>query len=71
MPERRYRRGDRVRFDMGGYIYGVIKEDRGNLGVNGRRLYLIEFPPETRPPFTEIELPADDFELVEPVVAAK
>jgi hypothetical protein len=37
--------GDRVRFDWPSYqVWGTIIEDRGPLGVNGRRLYVVSIP---------------------------
>src|SRR4051812_3202404 len=39
----RYQIGDRVRFPFGqGKLDGVVVEDRGNLGVGGRRLLLVD-----------------------------
>lgn len=66
MPETRFRKGDVVRFQFGvRTVQGPIKEDRGPIGIKGRRLYLIEFPIDpTTPTFAEIELPAEDLELV-------
>jgi hypothetical protein len=58
--------GDRVRFLFGTQkVTGTVKEDRGPIGVKGRRLYLVHVVME--PPSTEIvriELPAEDLELV-------
>jgi hypothetical protein len=42
--EHEYVVGDRVRIDWGGYpIEGVVVEDRGNLGVGGRRILRVRF----------------------------
>ncbi len=72
MAERRHRRGERVRFFIGTHsILGTIQEDRGTLGVRGERIYRIVFPPDVHPPFTEVELSADEFEPAEPTAAAK
>jgi hypothetical protein len=61
MSERRFRKGDVVEFDHGFYhVQGVVKEDRGPIGIGGRRLYLIEY---RRGPNSEsvheTELPAE------------
>lgn len=56
--------GDKVRFQFGvRRITGEVIEDRGNLGVGGRRLLRIRFP-ITRSEDHEIELPEADVELV-------
>lgn len=73
MSERRFKRGDLVRFKAGTRIVqGTVKEDRGPIGLKGRRLYLIDFGP---PQYAEephlIELPAVELELVPDKVAAK
>jgi hypothetical protein len=60
-----YAEGDRVRFVWGiTPVEGLIVEDRGNLGVGGRRLYRIraEMGPDSPP--LEITLPAEDLNLV-------
>ncbi len=56
--------GDTVRFRFGEAIAnGVVREDRGPLGVGGRHLYLIQF--STEPYYSSsIELPADEIEVV-------
>ncbi len=58
--------GDRVRFLFGTQkVTGTVKEDRGPIGVKGRRLYLVHVLME--PPSNEIlriELPAEDLEMV-------
>lgn len=73
MATRKVRVGDAVTFNMGlTKLQGVVTEDRGPIGVKGRRLYLIEFrysPPSDEP--RGIELPADEFEVVEPQAASK
>jgi hypothetical protein len=61
-----FRVGDRVRFQLWNRkIDGVIVEDRGPLGVGGRRLYGIEYRHDTPPDPLYIELPGEEFELVE------
>lgn len=73
MSERRYRKGDQVRFRVGlRTVQGEIKEDRGPIGMNGRRLYLIEFRfGPNGESVSETELPAVDFELVQDPVPPK
>jgi hypothetical protein len=44
MSERRFHKGDIVSFQLGTrWVQGTIVEDRGPIGVNGRRLYRVEF----------------------------
>ena len=65
LAEVRYRKGDRVRFQLGFRpVEGTVKEDRGPIGIKGRHLYLIEFHREMEP-VREIELPAVEMELVQ------
>jgi hypothetical protein len=66
MAERQiYRVGNLVRFDFGpNKVKGVVKEDRGPIGKDGRRLYRIQFSLEPLTQF-EVELPADELELVQ------
>jgi len=71
MPETKFCKGDRVRFHfVNRFIEGVVKEDRGPIGIGGRRLYLVEFLPEVyaESPF-HIELPAERLQLVEDAVS--
>jgi hypothetical protein len=73
MPEHRFRQGDVVEFDFGIYhVQGVVKEDRGPIGLRGRRLYLLEF---RRSPSSEtvdeIELPAERLQLVAGAASTK
>jgi hypothetical protein len=66
MAEFRYRKGDIVEFQRGTRrVRGVVKEDRGPIGVNGRNLYLIDFGTDIygQGP-SEVELPAVDLVLV-------
>ena len=67
MSENQVRKGDLVRFRLAlRFVQGVVKEDRGPIGIKGRHLYLIEFRHEPQAPtLAEIELPAEKFELVE------
>ena len=71
MTEIRYHKGDRVRFKLAmHWVHGVVKEDRGPIGIGGRRLYLVEFPAEPQSP-SRVELPADELEPFPRTVAAK
>jgi hypothetical protein len=66
MSERRFRKGDQVRFQLGlRFVKGVVKEDVGPIGIKGRHLYLVEFPVErdSGAP-NKVELPAEDMQLV-------
>jgi hypothetical protein len=58
--------GDEVRFRLAGRtVVGKIQEDRGPIGVGGRRLYLITYEMGKGNPYS-IELPRDEIEGVEP-----
>ena len=60
-----YREGDRVSFLYGSErVEGVITEDRGNLGVGGRRLYRVQVPSDPSSEGWDIELPVEDLQLV-------
>jgi hypothetical protein len=44
-PKPKFKVGDRVRFDWPSYkVWGTIIEDRGPLGVGGRRRYVVSSP---------------------------
>lgn len=59
-----YRVGALVRFHFGSKrVDGVVKEDRGPIGRGGRRLYRIQYSLEPHSQ-AEVELPADELELV-------
>lgn len=61
-----FRVGDRVRIDFGRRkLTGVVVEDRGPLGVHGRRLYQVDLPMDPDEPMT-VELPEDEMELIPP-----
>ena len=62
-----------MRFQFGIYaVQGVVKEDRGPIGIKGRRLYAVKFPFGDRlDPPSLIELPAVDLQLVDDTVPAK
>jgi hypothetical protein len=71
MSEPRFRRGDLVKFQFGvRFVQGSVKEDRGPIGVKGRRLYLVEFLPEPQSdsPFL-VELPADELQPAQGAVS--
>ncbi len=61
-----FREGDRVRLLWGlSPVEGIVTEDRGNLGVGGRRLYRVRFQVDdgiTDP--METEMPAEELSLV-------
>jgi hypothetical protein len=71
MSKRQFCRGDLVRFKLGTRsVEGEVKEDRGPIGIKGRRLYLVEFRPESRSPsLSQIELPADQLQSVQGVIS--
>lgn len=71
MPEIKFRKGDRVRFHfVNRFIEGVVKEDRGPIGMNGRRLYRVEFRVGSYVESdSHIELPAEKLQLVQDTVA--
>jgi hypothetical protein len=59
----RYRVGDKVKFlSMNDWVLATITEDRGNLGVKGRRLYGLHFsrPYNEQPIY--IEMPEEELE---------
>ena len=59
--------GDRVRVQWGlTPIDAVIVEDRGNLGVGGRRLYEVRAPMSPESEDMVIELPAEDLQRIAP-----
>jgi hypothetical protein len=71
MPEKKFRKGDRVRFRLTTrFLEGVVKEDRGPLGIKGRHLYLVEFRfgPHAES-LSHIELPAEQIQLIQDAVS--
>jgi hypothetical protein len=71
MPESRYRKGDLVKFCLGTrLVQGVVKEDRGPIGIKARHLYLVEFPSDAQS-VSLVELPAEDLQLVQDTVSLK
>lgn len=62
--------GNMVRFHFGpNKVNGVVKEDRGPIGLGGRQLYLVQYSLEPDHQ-SAVELPADQLELVQDRVAA-
>ena len=60
-----YGEGDRVRLLWGVTpVEGTIIEDRGNLGVGGKRLYRVRVQLDAITEPIETSLPADDLTLV-------
>ncbi len=58
--------GDRVRFALGaGSATGIVREDRGPIGVGGRWLFRVQYPVDAESP-AFVELPAKDLEVVTP-----
>ena len=58
---RKFREGDRVRFQLGTrWVAGLVTEDRGAIGMGGRRLYTVEFRSDAAAAPSHVELPADD-----------
>jgi hypothetical protein len=73
MSKKTFRAGQLVKFNYGTRsVQGVVKEDRGPIGMKGRVLYLVEFRPEAQSPnVSHIELPADKLEELEGTVSAE
>ena len=64
MPAVQFRKGDRVRFRLGvRSVQGTVQEDRGPIGINGRHLYLVEFPDDPASA-SHFELPAEELQPV-------
>ncbi len=62
--ESTFRVGDRVAIRLGRRtLTGVIVEDRGGIGVRGRRLFRVDIPMDPFEPM-EVELPEDEMEPV-------
>jgi hypothetical protein len=73
MSKKTFRTGQLVAFRYGTRsVQGVIKEDRGPIGMKGRVLYLVEFRPEAESPYvSHIELPADQLKEVQGAVSVE
>ncbi len=58
--------GDTVRFRMGArFLTGQVREDRGPIGIGGRRLYLVSYE-LGKGNWYGIELPAEEIEVMGP-----
>jgi len=65
MSSRTVRVGDEVRFPLAGRtVAGQVREDRGPIGIGGRRLYLIVYELDKGTQYM-VELPREEFEVVE------
>jgi hypothetical protein len=66
MSSRAVQAGDKVRFRIGARsLTGQVREDRGPIGVGGRRLYLVVYE-LGEGNWYATELPADEIEVIEP-----
>lgn len=66
MSSRTIRVGDEVRFQLAGRtVSGTVREDRGPIGIGGRRLYLIVYEMDKGTRYM-VELPRAEIEVVEP-----
>jgi hypothetical protein len=67
MSKKTFAKGQLVTFRYGSrQVQGVVKEDRGPIGIKGRVLYLVAFRRETDSPHvSHIELPAEQLKEVE------
>ena len=64
-----FRVGNMVRFQFGpNVVRGVVKEDRGPIGLDGRHLYVVQYSLEPHHQ-SAVELPEDQLELVQDQVA--
>ncbi len=58
--------GDMVRFRLGTRdVTGQVREDRGPIGIGGRRLYLVAYE-MGKGNWYGIELPADEIQVIKP-----
>jgi hypothetical protein len=73
MSKQTFQVGQLVTFKYGTRdVQGVVKEDRGPIGMKGRVLYLVEFRRDTESPYlSHIELPADRLKKVERTVSTE
>jgi hypothetical protein len=66
MSSKRIRVGDKVRIHMGvRTIVGQVTEDRGPIGIGGRRLYRVDYELD-KGNWYLTELPADEIEVIKP-----
>lgn len=65
-----FRVGDRVAVELGRRrLTGVVVEDRGAIGPQGRRLFQVDIPMDPFEPM-RVELPEDEMEAIPPDTAA-
>jgi hypothetical protein len=71
MSKKTFRAGQLVTFMYGTRsVQGIVKENRGPIGMKGRVLYLVEFRSEAQSPYvSHIELPADRLKEMEGTVS--
>lgn len=73
MNDHHFQKGDVVRFQRGlTSKQGIVREDRGPLGIKGRHLYVVEFElgSGTSDAYkSRVELPAEEMEFVEHAVS--
>jgi hypothetical protein len=56
--------GDRVRFRFGNSsMIGIVREDRGPIGVGGRRLYLVQYLLSSGGLPSLVEIPAEELQV--------
>ena len=56
---------DKVKFRLGARdVVGQVREDRGPIGVGGRRLYLVVYE-LGRDNWYSVEMPADEIEVID------
>ncbi len=70
MSKPKFHVGQLVNFQFGTRdVQGIVKEDRGPIGMRGRVLYLVEFRQDAQSPeLSNIELPADRLQKAENAV---
>jgi hypothetical protein len=68
----KFKVGEAVSFPLGiSRASGVITEDRGNLGVGGRRIYGVLFSSDPVVPASYVELPEEELQRVPPTPLAE
>ncbi len=72
MAENRFRKGDHIEFQFGiRFVPGVVKEDRGLIGMKGRHLYRAEFKMDSlSDEVSEVEMPAVEMRRIGEAIAA-
>jgi len=73
MSKQTFQPGELVTFEYGSRsVQGVVKEDRGPIGMKGRVLYLVEFRRDAESPdVSRIELPAEQLKEVKGAVSVE